>query len=121
VLRQCALSLRDADTPAAAEAWAQLATLHDGDDRWYLEALGIGAARHEDACYQAWRTKVGTAWNTKGGRDLVWRSRSDLALEDLVAILKDESTPPSEQPRYMRAFDFHRGPAKVAALKKLVE
>jgi putative membrane-bound dehydrogenase-like protein len=123
VRRQCALSLRSSTTADAAALWAELAVQHDGEDRWNLEALGIGAARNEDACFAAWQAKVGEKWNTKAGRDIVWRSRSDRALDLLVKILlsEDGSVPEAEQAHFMRAFDFHTGPAKTAALKRLVE
>ncbi|MBK8098742.1 MAG: DUF1080 domain-containing protein [Planctomycetes bacterium] len=121
VRRQCALSLRHQKSAASAELWAALAAQHDGQDRWYLEALGIGAAGNEEACFGAWLAKVGEAWNGPGGRDIVWRSRTDKALDYLVTILKDDKTTAAEQARCMRAFDFHAGPAKAAALKRLLE
>jgi hypothetical protein len=101
--------------------WADLAAQHDGKDRWYLEALGIGAALNEDACFEAWSKKVGDGWNTPAGRDIVWRSRSAKALPFLVKIIKDAKTPEAEQARYMRAFDFHTGAAKDEALKSLLD
>jgi len=121
VRRECAIALRFQKTPAAAALWAELAAQHDGKDRWYLEALGIGAALNEDACFDAWAKKIGDGWNTPAGRDIVWRSRSDKALPFLVKIIKDAKTPEAEQARYMRAFDFHRGAAKDEALKSLLE
>lgn len=121
VRRECAIALRFQKGEAAAALWAELAAQHDGKDRWYLEALGIGAALNEDAYFDAWLKKVGDGWNTLAGRDIVWRSRSDKALPLLVKIIKDSKTPEAEQPRYMRAFDFHRGPAKDEALKSLLE
>ncbi|HEX3134423.1 MAG TPA: PVC-type heme-binding CxxCH protein, partial [Planctomycetota bacterium] len=121
VRRECAIALRFQKTPEAAALWADLAAQHDGKDRWYLEALGIGAALNEDACFEAWAKKVGDGWNTPAGRDIVWRSRSDKALPFLVKIIKDSKTPEAEQPRYMRSFDFHTGAAKDEALKSLLE
>lgn len=121
VRRECAIALRFQKTPAAAALWAELAAQHDGNDRWYLEALGIGAALNEDACFEAWAKKAGDGWNTPAGRDIVWRSRSAKALPFLVKIIKDAKTPEAEQARYMRAFDFHSGAAKDEALKSLLE
>jgi hypothetical protein len=43
VRRQCAIALRHSPSAAAPNLWAQLATEYDGQDRWYLEALRIGA------------------------------------------------------------------------------
>jgi hypothetical protein len=121
VRRQCALSLRHLKAGEAAALWADLAVQHDGADRWYLEALGIGADRNEEAFFAAWLAKVGDGWDSKAGRDIVWRSRAEKALDYLVLILKDDKTPEAEQPRYLRAFDFHTGPLKAAALKRLLE
>ena len=41
--REAAIALRLDPDPRAAELWAELAAKHDGQDRWYLEVLGIGA------------------------------------------------------------------------------
>ena len=121
VRRECALRLRHSASMEAAGLWSELAIGHDGKDRWYLEALGIGADKNEDAFFSAWLAKVGDAWDTPAGRDIVWRSRSNKALPYLVKILKDAKTPSSEQQHYMRSFDFHSGPAKEEALKSLLE
>ena len=43
VRREALLALRHAQAPEAAELWAAFAARHDGQDRWYLEALGIAA------------------------------------------------------------------------------
>jgi hypothetical protein len=94
---------------------------HDGADRWYLEALGIGSDLHADARFAAWLAKVGKDWNSKGGCDLVWRSRSKLAPDYLARIIKDKSIKDHESPRYMRAFDFHSGEAKKKALESLLD
>src|ERR1051326_987249 len=43
VRRDCAIALRHNHSPEAPKLWATLAAQHDGNDRWYLEALGIAA------------------------------------------------------------------------------
>src|SRR5262249_44337744 len=48
VRRELAISLRHSKSPAAAGIWADLAMQHDGRDRWYVEALGIGADKQWD-------------------------------------------------------------------------
>jgi hypothetical protein len=73
VRRECALTLRHNLSSGAADIWADLAAQHDGKDRWYLEALGIAADKQEDQFFDAWLKKVGDNWNTKAGRDIVWR------------------------------------------------
>jgi len=120
VRRECAIALRHNESSDAATLWAELAAQHDGKDRWYLEALGLGADKQSDKFFAAWLAKVGDKWNTPGGRDIVWRTRSKQAPAYLVKILKDKATTAAQKPRYMRSFDFHKGPEKDAALKSLL-
>ena len=48
-----AIALRFEDSAKANDLWADLALQHDGADRWYLEALGIGSDLHADARFAA--------------------------------------------------------------------
>lgn len=117
VRRECALALRHYQGDAKPTLWAELATRHDGQDRWYLEALGIGADGDWDRCFAAWKNKVGDDWNTPAGRDIVWRSRADAAAPMLASLIKNKET---TDDRYFRAFDFHKGPVKDKALESLL-
>ena len=121
VRRECAIALRHNHSPEAPALWTQLARQHDGKDRWYLEALGIGADKQDDAYFAAWLAAVGDQWNTPAGRDIVWRLRSTKAPALLVKILKDPATPEAEKPRYLRSFDFLKGAEKDAALVELLD
>ncbi len=120
VLRECAIALRHNPSEKAARLWARLAQRHEGGDRWYLEALGIGAAGQEKRFFAAWLEQVEGKWNTPGGRDVVWRSRAPASAALLAAIIKDESLSEEERPRYYRALDFLDGPEKDAALLELL-
>src|SRR5438034_2541749 len=91
VRRECAIALRHSQSPEAPKLWAQLASQHDGKDRWYLEALGIGADKQWDRFFDAWLAEVGDKWNTAVGRDIVWRSRSSRTPAFLVKIINDKS------------------------------
>jgi putative membrane-bound dehydrogenase-like protein len=118
VRRQVALALFGSQD--VAKLWTALAQQHDGTDRWYLEALGIGAMGHEDACFNAWLTAVGTKWNTPAGRDIIWRMRSAKNADYLARIITDAATTDADKPRYFRAFDFlPASPAKTTALASL--
>ena len=102
------------------QLWAALAQQHDGKDRWYLEALGIGAAGNEDACFDAWLTAVGDKWNTPAGRDILWRLRTAKTAQYLTKILSDKSVAETDKPRYLRAFDFlPEAPEKTKSLVQL--
>ncbi|MCS1408602.1 MAG: hypothetical protein M2R45_01778 [Verrucomicrobia subdivision 3 bacterium] len=120
VRRECAIALRHEPSNLAPDLWAELAQQHKGNDRWYLEALGIGAHGQEDRYFSAWLDKVGEEWNTKGGRDVIWRSRSKKTPALLVKIIGDKSLTEAEKLRYFRAMDFLEGPEKEAALVKLL-
>ncbi|GAB3316958.1 hypothetical protein GCM10027299_07820 [Larkinella ripae] len=111
VRREWAIALRFLKTPEAAESWATLAMQHEGTDRWYLEALGIGSDQNADACFDAWLRKVNGNWNTPAGRDLVWRIRSARTLPLLAQLIR-QTPAVSETLRYFRAFDFHPSAAK---------
>ncbi|MFZ4765632.1 MAG: PVC-type heme-binding CxxCH protein, partial [Roseimicrobium sp.] len=110
------ISLSHTDT--VPEAWAALAQKHDGKDRWYLEALGIGATGREEACFNTWLKAVGKdGWNTPAGRDIVWRTRTPAALGLLATVLTSKKAEAATLPRYLRAFDFlPDAEAKNAAL-----
>jgi putative membrane-bound dehydrogenase-like protein len=100
VRRQLAVSLHRSS--GTALMWARLAGQHEGRDRWYLEALGIGAAGSDEECLEAWLAEVGGNWNTPGGRDILWRLRTPKVAPYLAKLL---IAGPGEL-RYMRAFDF---------------
>lgn len=120
VRRECALALRHNHAPEAPQLWAQLARQHNGQDRWYLEALGIAADGQEEAFFSAWMKLVGDQWNTAGGRDILWRIRSKQAPALLVKIIRDPATAAADRSRYIRSLDFIQGPEKDAALVELL-
>jgi putative membrane-bound dehydrogenase-like protein len=120
VRRECAIALRHNPSSEAPMLWAALAQQHDGQDRWYLEALGIGADRQEEKIFQAWQSVVGDHWDTPAGRDIVWRARAASSAPLLAVIIKDPNTPEKERARYFRAFDFIKSPEKKAALLTLL-
>ncbi len=117
VLREYAITLHIAKDPASfdakaggddsfAKTWQALAEKHDGKDRWYLEALGIGSAGREDRALKAWIASVGEKWNTPAGRDIVWRIRSTDAIKYLVNLITLRAIDENEVARYLRSFDF---------------
>ena len=117
--RECAIALRHNESPEAPKLWAQLAQQHDGKDRWYLEALGIGADKQETKYFAAWLEAAGSNWNTAAGRDIIWRSRGANVPAYIVKIVTDKNTPEKEKERYLRTLDFIKGPEKDAALVEI--
>src|SRR5690606_18307596 len=104
VRREILLAARELNIDAVTPVWAELAYQQDGQDRWYLEALGIGAHGRWDACLQQYLQLVSNDLSSKPARDIVWRSRASQTPELLARLLLDEHTPAEELSRYFRAF-----------------
>ena len=109
VRRECALALHHNTEELAADLWAQLAKQHDGKDRWYLEALGIGADGQWDKYFAAWRKITADPLASLGSRDIVWRARTKESVPFLAKLASDQAAPLKERLRYFRAFDFNPG------------
>ena len=119
VRRECAIALRHTKTPEAAELWSALALLHDGKDRWYLEALGLASDLNADACLAAYLAKT-AGKQPAGFNDIIWRVRAKAALPLLVKSIKGQNTSATDKDRYIHAFDFHpKSPEKDAALVEI--
>ncbi|TAH22140.1 MAG: hypothetical protein EAZ08_01390 [Cytophagales bacterium] len=114
VRREVALALRNNNALEAAEIWAELAIQHSGD-RWYLEALGIGADEQWDSFLEAYLKRVGEDWN----KDIVWRSRAKKTPQLLAKMIQESKG--EEKLRYFRAFDFQKDGSKQNALLALFD
>ncbi len=105
VRREGALALRKEDSLAAARVWATLASQHVENDRWYLEALGIGATQMWDSALTLWLNQRDDGPFTLAEEEILWRSRSTLSGKYLVELLKSGTSHLPWEP-VMRAFDF---------------
>jgi putative membrane-bound dehydrogenase-like protein len=121
IRRECAIALHGNKSAEAAELWATLATQHDGKDRWYLEALGIGASENWDACFAAYLKKVADPTQTLSSRDIVWRARTNESVEFLARLATDSKTDLKDRLRYFRAFDFNKGKSKSEILLAMLK
>ncbi|MBX2920880.1 MAG: c-type cytochrome [Chitinophagaceae bacterium] len=121
VRRECALAIRHNKAPEAAALWVQLALQYDGKDRWYLEALGIGADKQWDHFFEAYAQKKPDVAKTAEGRDIIWRARSRTTLPLLADLAMDETVDLKSRLRYFRAFDFNSDPLKTQLLLKMLE
>ncbi|MGV3586710.1 MAG: PVC-type heme-binding CxxCH protein [Adhaeribacter sp.] len=121
IRREVAVALRYNKSPEAAGIWADLASQYDGQDRWYLEALGVAADLQADAFFRAWANKGGADVTKAADRDIIWRSRSAEALPKLAQII-NSTTKPADLNRYFRTFDFHENTtAKQQTLAGLLD
>ena len=113
VRRELAIALRHLSGEEVNQLWASLAMPHTGSDRWYLEALGIGADGNWDerfAAYSALKPE-----NSKGYADIIWRARTEKALPALIDLIGN-----TKSLAYFRALDFMPGEQKSEALFGLI-
>ncbi len=116
--RELLIALREIKTDKKPSVWAGLASYYDGQDRWYLETLGIAAEGDWDACLSAWIKSVDSL-QSKAARDIIWRSRAAQTPELLQQLILDKNTPTAELPRYFRAMDFQKSASKPRVLETL--
>jgi putative membrane-bound dehydrogenase-like protein len=113
VRRELAIALRHLSGDEVNKLWASLAMRHGGLDRWYLEALGIGADGNWDerlAAYFELKPE-----NSKGYAQVIWRARTEKALPALIELIGN-----TKSPAYFRALDFMPGDQKSEALFALL-
>jgi putative membrane-bound dehydrogenase-like protein len=120
VRREIAIALHHNKSPEAAGIWSTLVSKHDGKDRWYLEALGIGADRQWDPFFKSYLALVKDPLKDAAGKDIVWRARTDEAVPYLAKLAVDEQVALKDRLRYFRAFDFNAGTLKSGLLLKMI-
>ncbi|WP_164101806.1 PVC-type heme-binding CxxCH protein [Candidatus Laterigemmans baculatus] len=120
VRREAAIALRFDTSAEMPRVWAELAARHDGSDRWYLEALGIGSDLRSDECFAAWLERVGDDWKTAAGRDIVWRVRAREAAMKMAELVQDPALPLEATDRYFRSLEFHPPEIRTEALRGLL-
>lgn len=121
VRREVALALHHLVHPGSAALWATLATQYDGKDRWYLEALGIGAEGQWDKCFAAYLEKVKDPLQTVASKNIIWRARTQSALPYLAALAADPKVDLNNRLKFFRAFDFNTGLLKSKLLLKMIQ
>lgn len=120
VRREFAVALHLDKSAEMPQLWAELAAQHDGHDRWYLEALGIGAERRWPDCFAAYQKKVGGKLQTEAARDIIWRSRAPEAAPLVAGLILDPEVSDRDVPKYFRALHFHADANRTAALQTVL-
>jgi putative membrane-bound dehydrogenase-like protein len=121
VRRELAIALHHNHSAEAPALWAELASGYDGKDRWFLEALGIGADKQWDKFFSAYLAKMKGRSDGPGFRDIAWRARTDSAVPYIAQFASQQEVPLKERLRYFRAFDFNPGPLKSKFLLAMLE
>ena len=129
VRREVAIALRHIkNSPKKAQIWATLANQYSPGDRWYLEALGIGAEGDWDQCMEQYSQISGITGNphaNKVAADLIWRSRGEQSVHFLANQIKyygqqNDGESAAKIPAAFRALDFHPAKEVQAAAEKLL-
>ncbi|MGK7395472.1 MAG: PVC-type heme-binding CxxCH protein [Candidatus Cyclobacteriaceae bacterium M3_2C_046] len=89
-----------------AVVWAELAQQYDGQDPWYLEALGIAADNDWKPCFAVWLAYQKPDMSSKAVKDLIWRSRAAESLELKLSLILDSTASADEITRMFRSLDF---------------
>ena len=119
VRRELAVALRFDKSLAMPKLWTELAKQHDGKDRWYLEALGIGAELRWSECFAEYMKSAKDALPA-AKLDIVWRSRAPEAAAEIARLLTDYNLPAAEVPRLLRSLDFHSSADRTLAMVALL-
>ena len=120
VRREVALGLRGVSSDKARQLLVELASRYDGKDRWYLEALAIGAQGQENAIYDDLLEVFSNSWSDRLGR-LLWVLRPSKAVGFLKTVVTDDSLDVTDRVQAAEALGAQASPdvgvflARVAA------
>ena len=120
VKRELALALRDIGNEQAAQLWARLAHQYEGSDRWYLEALGIGADRFSDLYFDTWAESLNEKDLTASQKDIIWRIHTDHSINFLTKAILQSKADTNEMPKLFRAFHFKPEHNRNSALEMIL-
>ena len=100
-----------------------------GENRWYLEALGIAATKKELAIYNQWvrpdlKASSPASWDARA-KNLAWRFHTPEAIEDLFAVITAQKPAIEEFRHLAMAFASFRSDAdrrdRAAKLSELAK
>ncbi len=77
VLREIAVAMNYEPAERAVPVLVKLADRYDGKDRWYLEAIGIGATDKEEQLLAAWKKDGKNAGDAEVANNLTWRLKRE--------------------------------------------
>jgi putative membrane-bound dehydrogenase-like protein len=125
VRREVALSMRDQAAASALDVLVEVARGFDGQDRFYLEALGTGATGKEAALYERLRRDLGVpgdpvAWPESFAR-IAWRLHVAAAVPDLLTRARSPKLSAADRRLAMDTLAFVQDPAASKAMLALAE
>ncbi|MGV8878776.1 MAG: PVC-type heme-binding CxxCH protein [Sphingobacteriaceae bacterium] len=124
VRREVAIALKDLSAAESAPLMVSLAKQFDGEDRWYLNALGIAATGKEAPMYAAIKKSIGPddplKWSSAFA-SIAWRIHPESAVNDLERRASSRELPEVERKRAVVALAFISTPESVNAMLRLAK
>jgi putative membrane-bound dehydrogenase-like protein len=121
VRREVALALRAVPAPDALPLLAEIARRHDGRDRAYLEAVGLGATGREAELWSLLAKDAGsdaTAWSAAFA-DLTWRLHPPQSVPGVLARIRSGKLDAEGVRRALTGLAFTSSASAVHAMVEL--
>ncbi|SHN33166.1 putative membrane-bound dehydrogenase domain-containing protein [Cyclobacterium lianum] len=121
VRREVAVALRDMPLEAVEETLIQLASHHDGADRYYVEALGLAMDGKEEDIYPALERELGSDpldWKP-GYADLLWRLHPRQSIAGLKARAMANQLSAAQRQKAVTALGFINDQEAVSAMQEI--
>jgi putative membrane-bound dehydrogenase-like protein len=118
VRREVALALRDVPLKDCKDLLLTIGEQYDGKDRWYVEALGLGCAKKEEAMWAAFQERIGKPaleWDARFHM-ITWRLHPPQAVPQLKLRLMTASLPKEERNLSMTALAFTKTESAANAM-----
>ena len=119
VRRAVAVALQNSPPEESLPALVELCRRYDGHDRWYLEALGLGARGKENQLYARLREIYPEKWNSLLGQ-FIWEFRPPESLPYLLASLEDPGLTLQQRSEVLRCLSVMPSIEAGRAVAKLV-
>ncbi|MES2828736.1 MAG: PVC-type heme-binding CxxCH protein [Bacteroidota bacterium] len=122
VRREVAVSLRNLPFNKASEIVMALAASYEGNDRYYLEAIGLGAEGKEEELYPLLNSKIGgdaLQWSQPFA-DIVWRLHPKAAVSALKARAGSDQLSEAQKKQAIVTLGFIKDQAAVNVMQELL-
>ncbi|AEL27474.1 PVC-type heme-binding CxxCH protein [Cyclobacterium marinum] len=121
VRREVAVAMRDMPLNQVQDILIELASRHDGDDRFYVEALGLAMDSKEEEIYPTLQEEIGAEaldWNP-GFEDLTWRLHPRQAVNGLKERAISEQLTEAQRKKAVTALGFINDQSAVNAMQEI--
>lgn len=122
IRRDAALSLRPYSAKETLDIFAQLAKKFDGEDKNYLEAIGLGATNKENDVWTGLKEKLGQndplKWNDSFAK-ITWRLWPSVAINDLAKRVRSNQLSLAKRLFAVESIAFIKDPKAANALFNL--